>query len=603
MSRSTIETIALLATAVLVCALVPSASFFGPDQVGILVEGRGVLHGALFPPGPGIGWTPFKLGPLFEWVTALGLLPRDKFADVIVLIAVIHGVSVLGWRRLFADVAGVADVGEARLAGWALALHPLAISSGCAPVSTSIVMPTTLVFVWGCVRWIRAGSARGFALACVGAALMVQAHITTLFLLPLLVVGIWRRGPIGRIGLAGLAVAILIVSPMALYNLRVVGTGPFQHAGTAGAPFAVALVRAATLEARVLEVSASFPATWRPAAHVAALIWSAIMMVGAPVLLRRRNGGGARLLVCFGFVVPTVCVVLIPRGALLLYLDSTVPFRAWLFAAGVGALAAAGSTSLRARSAATGLRVAALAAVAVLGAITAANRLAVADLGFSRVNLSRLDLREPWGRPIQSIGVLTLETFQALGHALDGLGAGPESIVHTWHGPWRWAGAQSAGVWIAESRSKRSASVAPAEGAHDAGEGVSFIVLHEDDRCPVPAATPVRAGRFRIYAFDNRLHVVSADAERLTATVEPGRSGVTTVQLVTDPIHGVTRLQLSRREVAPTATASSSGLVVWSTSIAAADGTTVTADLAPGELVVLQMRSPPDAYAFATAPR
>src|SRR5262245_57488003 len=108
----------------------PEATFFGPDQVGLLLEGRGVLQGHLFPEGPGIGWTPFALGPLFGWVSAVALVVRDDFADVIVLVALLHAIAVLAWRRLLAKVLGPSGATESRFAAWALAFHPLSISSG-----------------------------------------------------------------------------------------------------------------------------------------------------------------------------------------------------------------------------------------------------------------------------------------------------------------------------------------------------------------------------------------------------------------------------------------------------------------------------------------
>ena len=129
MNRSHLEALALFAVALAVRIPFSEASYFGPDQVGILLEGRAVLQGHLFPPVPGVGWTPFKLGPLFEWVTAIGLLPRDRFSDVLLLVGVMHAAAVVGWSRLFATIGGPARHREARIAGWALALNPLSISS------------------------------------------------------------------------------------------------------------------------------------------------------------------------------------------------------------------------------------------------------------------------------------------------------------------------------------------------------------------------------------------------------------------------------------------------------------------------------------------
>lgn len=601
--RGRIETLALLATAILVRALFPEASFFGPDQVGILIEGRAVLEGALFPPGPGVGWTPLKLGPLFEWVTAIGLVPRDHFADVIVLLAIIHGISVLGWRHLFAEIAGVADARQARLTGWALALHPLAISSGSAPISTAIVMPTTLLFTWGCVRWFQQRRASGFALACVGAALMIQAHITTVFLLPLLAFGFWRRAPIGRIGLVGLALGVLIASPMVVPNLLVSSRENLRHAGTAGGPFAVAVGRAAALEMRVLELAGSVPAPWRPPAQLAALAWSALMLAGAVIVIGRPMGPAARPLLACGLVIPTLCIALIPRGALLLYLDATLPFRAWLFATGVCALAAAAPG----RAPVMALRLAALAALVAPATFVVANRLQIAAHGYSRVNMSRLDLREPADRPPEPVGVLTLGSLKALGRALDELGADPESIQQTWHGPWRWAGAQSVGVFVEDSRRQRTVETPHAGDPHapdgpvGAGGGRAFLVLHEDDRSAAPASAPVRAGPFRVYPFDNRLRVVAQDDGRLTAAIEPHTPDRTTLQLVTDSGRGITQLWLGDVPLEARAIPSSSGFLVWSASLPG-EAAPLHADLGAGEAPALQVRAAPDAYAFTAPP-
>lgn len=607
MNRASLEAVALFATAFVVRVAYPDASFFGPDQVGVLLEGRGVLQGHLFPPGPGIGWTPFKLGPLFEWVTALGLLPRDRFADVLVLVSTIHAAAVVGWRRLFATIGGAARVREVRLVGWALALHPLSIGSGSAPISTSIVLPTMLVFVWGIVRWVQTRDARGFVVACVGAALVVQTHITTTFVLPMMLVGLAWRAPIGRRGILGLLLGALIAAPMVIPNLQVLRFDVFRHAGSAGAPFVTALFRALFLEGRVFGTAGAIVPGIGGLGYVACLLWSAFIVVGAVTVARRRDDALGKALVVFGFVVPTLCITLLPRGAFFYYFDSTVPFRAWLFANGVCALALRSGTAWLGVGTATVARVAAVLALVVPAGFAVAQRRAVTELGYVPVSMSRVDLREPLGRPFEVVGILTLGSVQALGRALDELDADPESIRNSLRGPWRWAAADSVGVWVAESRATRVVGApsvalrvdgavgdAPADGTARA----TFLVLHEDDGGVVPASAPVPVGRFRVYRFDDRLRVAAAEGNRIEGTIAAADGERVVLQVATDSTHPVRQAITQNGPLDGTSTVSRSGFHVWSSEIAA---TEVTVEIAPGELYVEQVRAAADAYAFVAA--
>src|SRR5262249_28654851 len=146
-----------------------------------------------------------------------------------------------------------------------------------------------------------------------------------------------------------------------------------------------------------------------------------------------------------------------------------------------------------------------VASIAVVAPVSAsvATRFAVAALGFFPVHLSRLDLREPVGQPSAPIGVLTLGTLRRLGCALAELGADPDTLTDTWHGPWRWAGAATTGVWISECRTRvarRSSEVSDT--------AASFLILHENDHSDAPASTPMFAGRFRVYPFVNRFRII-----------------------------------------------------------------------------------------------
>lgn len=602
MNRSYVEALALFVVALAVRIAFPEASYFGPDQVGILVEARGVLQGNVFPPGPGIGWTPYHLGPLFEWVAAIALLPRDRFSDVLLLVGVMHAAAVVGWSRLFVRIGGPAREREARIAGWALALNPLSISSGCAPISTSIVLPTTLVFVWGIVRWVQDRDSRGFVLACVGAACVIQSHLTASLVLSMFVVGLVWKAPIGRRGLFGILLGAILAAPMVLPNVWALRFGVFQHAGSSGAPYAAALWRAVFLEGRVLEIASAAASNWSDPGHLATSLWGIFLVIGAVTVARRPGDTFAKALVGFGFVLPTLCVALLPRGAFFLYFDSTVPFRAWLFANGVAALAGPSQDPRRATGRWAFAHVAAGLVMIVPAVLSVAHRKAVAELGYSSVSLSRTDLREPLGRTFEPVGIATLGSLQAIGRALDELGADPEGIRNTFRGPWRWVAGDAVGIWIADSRNVRSPGTPSAPTVGDGANGgetrTKFLVLHEDESTVVPASPAAVAGRFRVYRFDDRLTVTAADEQRIEGRLSRADGEHVVLHVVTDSTHPVERATSPQGPLVGKAIKSLSGFEVWST---APSTNEVTVELTPGERYVEQIRVGVDAYAFVAA--
>jgi hypothetical protein len=597
------ETALLLITAVWVRVVLPEALVFGPDQVGFLVEGRAVLNGDWFLLGPGVGWSQFEIGPLCNQMYALGLLFRDEFTDAALLLGTIHGAAVLGWRRALAEMAPAADPRFARIAAWALALHPVSLMSGNAGTHCVFILPTTLVFFWGIVRWVRRSSPSGFAVACVGAAMMVQTHLITVALLPMFLVGLRRKAPIGRTGLAGIAAAFLLMLPMLIHNVPLLISSPqgVRHAGSDAGPLWVAAARAITLEARALQLPASLPDSWVAAGRATGFLWAALMLIGAAAFALRTDDAIAKALVVYGLVVPTLLVLLIPRGAELRYLDQTVPFRTFLFAAGVGALSAIGSRGILR----TVARAAAIVAIVVPGGLIVLVRFAAADTGFAKVNASRIDLREQTGLPPQPIGVLTLGSVREIGRALDRLGANAQGIHETWHGPWRWLGAHGVGIWIEESRRERGTRTLE-ETARDRRAGDesarSFLVLHRLDEGVVPDSTPVEAGRFRVFAFEDRLRVTSAEGDRYEGVVDAAGARPATVQVVTDAATRADRIHLPDGDSATTRTDSPSGFVVWSAPVEVSAPTTIRLGLSQGNLDIPHIRFPPDWYAFSTAP-
>src|SRR5690606_29320100 len=126
--------------------------------------------------------------------------------------------------------------------------------------------------------------------------------------------------------------------------------------------------------------------------YLACLLWGAFIAGGAVTVARRRDDALGKSLVVFGFVVPTLCVTLLPRGAFFTYFDSTVPFRAWLFANGVCAFAVPGGMAWLGAAAATAARVAAVLALIAPAGLAVMQRRAVVELGYLPVSMSRVDL-------------------------------------------------------------------------------------------------------------------------------------------------------------------------------------------------------------------
>jgi hypothetical protein len=354
----------------------------------------------------------------------------------------------------------------------------------------------------------------------------------------------------------------------------------------------------------VLEIASAASPGWSDPGHLTTLIWSLFIVIGGVTVACRPGDTLAKALVGFGLVLPTLCIALLPRGAFFYYFDSTVPFRVWLFANGVAALAMRREGRARAIGTSAFVHAAALLAMVVPAGLSVAHRKAVAELGYSPVSLSRTDLREPLGRSFEPVGILTLGSVQAIGRVLDELGADPESIRDTLRGPWRWIASNSVGIWIGESRNRRTAGVASETTVGDVSKGreahTMFLVLHDDDDDGggVPASASGVAGRFRVYRFDDRLTVTVADDQRIVGRLSRAEDENVVLQVTTDSTHPVARATSSQGPLVGTSVKSRSGFEVWS----ASPGTTeVTVELTPGERYVELIRVAADSYAFVAA--
>lgn len=486
-------------------AAYPDACFFGTDQVGTLLNGRAVLAGDFFVPGPGIGWSSFSLGPLFNQVAAIALSVRDEFADVVVLIAAVHALAV-GFshgflRALLGERAG-------RFAAFTLAVHPVSVAMGCAPISSSLVLPTTLIYLEGVRRWSDERAPTGFALAAIGASLMVQAHVTTVLLLPLCGIGLYRRAPVGRAGLLGLVAAAAIAYPMVAHNLRQWLAHPdgVRHATGEGGAYVIALARAFGLDYVVASLAPPEAHPLGRAAQGLGIVTSAASACGLLLVAFGKSTRTARVMLPLGVLLPTVVVAALPRGALYYYLESTVSLRC----AALGVLFASLCHELRDARFGRATRPLAFALASAMVAVSsnqAIGRRRALARGVLEVRFARVDLREPIADGEPTFGVPTLAAQRTLGEAFGAFGASRATLPDALHGPWRWMLGNS--------------SWAFAKGANAGRASVpALYVRHDDDGAPAPAAgagsQKRRAGAFTVFAFRDRAFTPQpGDARRL----------------------------------------------------------------------------------------
>lgn len=502
-AASRLELVALALLAVSIRTLFPSAAFFGIDQVGTLENGRAVLAGDIFIAGPPIGWSTLTLGALYNQVAALALAVRDSFADTVALIATLHGLAVVGYHALFRRLM---DLRVARLAGLLLALHPTSVAMGASPVSSSLVLPTSLVFVAGIVHWCEARDPRGFAVACLGASLLVQAHGTTVLLLPFFAVGLRRRAPIGDVGLIGLFAALLLLSPNISDNLRALLDRPehIRHAGSIGAPLGVAALRAAFLEAHVFGFVDARHGMIDALMDASAYVLGASTLGGLLVMLRRDAPPMVRALIVCGLVLPTLAVIAIPRGALYYYLEQTLVFRSLAAAAAVVALHDAARRTI-VRRAASLIVAGATAAACLAAAHPVLARAAAHRDGYLRPRMERVDLRAPLDMAASPTLVPTIAMQDRLGRTFSALGARRASLRDQLRGPFGWVLRDSTPVYV--SADPGGERVGPARSR--------FLVLHRADALGSPGGEATTVGPFRVYRFED---LIEGPAHRRDAT-------------------------------------------------------------------------------------
>ncbi|MBN2490775.1 MAG: glycosyltransferase family 39 protein [Planctomycetes bacterium] len=497
----------------------PEVTWFGMDQTRDVNHARAILSGHLIATGPSIGLTGIPLGPLHYYVTALGLMLRDDPVDAIVLLALLNAAGVVGYVILFGRLLGR---GAALAAGLVLALHPLAVLHARALWNPALILPTTALFLTGLWSWAEERRPRGALVMLLGAALMLQAHATTVLLLPLVLRGVVRRAPIrGLAPAAGAGLFVALTAPWLVAAVgeliaRTEGLGDLERlsslharAGPATTPYGLGVWRALTVET-VITSRALFGGTgWNRLAEIAGYAFSTLVLLGG-VAAARTGASGRRTL---WWLVPALllpCLVLpaMRHFAYYYYLEVTWPMRAGLAVVGVGWLARRGARG-------GGLILAATVAVGVIHLVGGVAR--DRDAGLVRGRSCGIDLRAQRSEASPPNLFPTLGSKRIVGRALAReLGCEARTLVSLGRGPW-WAGfLDDGGFWIPP---------VPANAARSDGKHLLFIG-HRDDPFPRPAAarpgSEVRAGAFRMVLFAG-----GAEAGTLQACLdEPGRGSV-----------------------------------------------------------------------------
>lgn len=465
----------------------PQTIYFRSDQTRDIVTARQILAGNLTTRGPIIG--PFKelyLGPLYYYVVALGLSIRDQPVDAYRLLAVLNACGVAGFYLLLRRMLGPK---EALSGGLVLAALPLAVLNARAIWNPSLVIPSVVVYVAGLWLWVGERRAVGLGILLVGAALMVQTHVSTIFLLPLMALAIRFRPPWRHRGnLVGVVAALGMTLPWIVPQIRSLFTD--------GSPLGDLDELRAIAEARHIAtisfleglfwtlapevslpgfVAPAAPPSWSVAAQVAGAVFTVLVLLGGVQLIREARGRPVRTTLLAGAaILPAVCLALLPSGYLH-YLELTFPFRAVLAVFGAGLL---GRWIGRVPAAAILVLSVVIGLTALAGTVEREARTEVIQrdpnyFDFFRVQSGDDDLVVfPTVNALQNVGRIL---------ALD-LGLRPEDLPQCARGPWWLPFVEDVGFWIREPHHRGL----PVRRCAEKDEAI--LLRHRDDPFPWPAA-------------------------------------------------------------------------------------------------------------------
>ena len=499
----------------------PELTWFTMDQARDVTQARSILSGALVLEGPAVGQTGIRLGPLYYYVVASGLCLRDSPVDAVFLLALLNAAGVAGFFALFRRMAGHKT---AVMAGLILALHPLCVIHGRALWNPALILPTTALYFHGLWLWMKERKAGGAGLMLVGAALMLQAHLTTAILLPLVLIGLFRRAPLRGPGvIVGGLLCLALTVPWLWQALArfCYETGDldrvavlFRSPGTTPpAPYWAGLFRALTVESILAARTLFGGSGWSSIVQAGGYLFSGLVGLGAVKFLTGRGNRRLHALVVLpALLLPCLVLPLMRQFSYYYYLECTFPFRALLAALGTLYLARRMPAWAAGGLLALGLGVG---FVHLLGGLWLDAR-----TGILRGHLKCLDLRA--GREVSRIPNLfpTLGSKKRVGAALSRrLHITPERLNTLGRGPWWPAFVDDRGFWILE-----------AAGSGHAGRpvlrpGTLLFIAHDLDPFSAPPGPSsggiVRAGSFTLIPFrtgiDSRkleLGVIQGDGER-----------------------------------------------------------------------------------------
>lgn len=503
---------AVFLVALAVRAAAPETIVFAPDQQRDITRGRAILAGAAPTAGPNIGGVlALNLGPLYYYVVAAGLVPRDRPVDVLLLLAVLNAAGVAGFAWVVRRGFGTRT---AFGIGLVLALYPLAILNARAISNPVLTLPAMIPFIAGLQRWIAERRPGGLGLALVGAALMVQTHASTCFLLPLLLLGLFARAPIlGRGCLIGAAVAAALTLPWLVPQIERLVSDPalldrlVERVNLAPTPAVATVGLAAKLgwvalpELLLGRLVAHGSPAWRAILEIAGIALGVLAALGAIRLLTLRQlDAWIRAALLGAVLLPAAAISLMP-SAFLHYLEPMVAFRVLLV--GLGAFGWAGKPG---RGIAGAVAPAVVLTVVLAGVLATAVGVGVTHLAVDVIHAGRSGLllrdrdyvnfyRVKRGDS-QPTGVPTMKTLRRVGRVLAvDIGAAPRSLFTRGRGPWWISFISDKGFWMREAERFGGVPAAPPNAESP------VLIRHRDDPFPSPARAQRIAGR-RVGAFE-----------------------------------------------------------------------------------------------------